>query len=338
MRKLMLILAALFLLTAQDQTAAEAQDVIVYSPFNDEFMQALSRPFTQESGIRIRNIVISTGESLSRLRAEAQRPQADFWLSVRPAILAQAHSDGLIEAYEPQGSETILQAYQYPEPYITAVGTYPLVFFYNTRAVSRAGLPTPSPDWDDMLNPALAGQIVMPHPATSGTAYAAITTMLQRVMQNGGTEEQGWEFIRDFSRNVAQFTRSGRAPQSLVAAGEYPIGVGFYDAVWQAQQEGFPIEVVVPNPVFAEPYGAAVVNNGPNVAGARAFFDYLLTPQAQTILTQFGNYPVIAGINPPEGGVVVPSEQVISIDFRWSADNRRRILDTFQEVTRAEPQ
>lgn len=338
MRKLMLIMAALFLFTVPNQTAAQAQDVIVYSPFNDEFMQALSRPFTQESGIRIRNIVISTGESQSRLRAEAQRPQADFWLSVRPAILAQAYSEGLIQAYEPHGSATILQAYQYPEPYITAVGTYPLVFFFNTQAVSRTGVPNPTADWDDLLNPAFNGQIVMPHPATSGTAYAAVTTLLQRIMQQGGTEEQGWDFIRNFSQNVAQFTRSGRAPQSLVAAGEYPVGIGFYDAVWRAQQEGFPVKVVVPDPAFAEPYGAAVVNNGPNVSGAKAFFDYLLTPQAQAILTQFGNYPVIDGVDPPKGGVVVPSEQVITIDYRWSAENRKRILDTFQELTRAEPQ
>jgi malate permease and related proteins len=80
-------------------------EVIVYSPFSDEFMQALARPFTQETGIRVLNIVISTGESQSRLRAEAARPQADFWLSVRPAILAQAFEEGLIEAYTPAGAD-----------------------------------------------------------------------------------------------------------------------------------------------------------------------------------------------------------------------------------------
>jgi iron(III) transport system substrate-binding protein len=334
MRTFLLLLTVLFF----SSVPVQAQDVIVYSPFNDEFMQALSRPFTEQTGTRIRNIVISTGESQSRLRAEAQRPQADFWLSVRPAILAQAYAEGLIEAYVPRGADSVLKAYHYPEDYITAVGTYPLVFFYNTQALERARIPAPGAVWEGLLDPAYKGRIVMPHPATSGTAYAALTTLLQKVMQQGGSEEQGWDLVQRFSQNVAQFTRSGRAPQSLVAAGEYPIGVGFYDAVWQAQQEGFPIQVVVPDPVFAEPYGAAVVAGGPNVAGAKAFFDYLLTSQAQAILTRFGNYPIIDGVAPPEGGVVVPSEQVITIDYKWSAENRRRILDTFQEVVRAEPQ
>jgi iron(III) transport system substrate-binding protein len=326
------------LLAVAGLSGALAQEVIVYSPFSDEFMQALARPFTQATGIRVLNIVISTGETQSRLRAEAARPQADFWLSVRPAILEQAFGEGLIDAYRPAGAEHVLTAYQYDEEHITAVGTYPLVFFYNTQAVSRARLEAPGADWDDLLDPAYRGHIVMPHPATSGTAYSVITTILQRAIQGGGSEQDGWDTVRQLAQNVAQFTRSGRAPQTLVSQGEYPIGIGFYDAVWQLQQEGFPVEVIVPDPVFAEPYGAAIVRGGPNPDAARAFFDYLLTPEAQAILTQFGNYPVLEGVAPPAGGVNVPAEQVIAVDFRWSAENRDRILATFQDVTQAEPQ
>jgi iron(III) transport system substrate-binding protein len=325
----------LSLLAAVALSGATAQEVIVYSPFADEFMQALAQPFTQVTGIRVLNIVISTGESQSRLRAEAARPQADFWLSVRPAILAQAYEEGLIEAYTPAGADAIAPAYRYEEPYVTAVGTYPLVFFYNTQAVARTGVPAPTGDWDQLLDEAYRGHIVMPHPATSGTAYSAIATALQRAIQGGGSEEDGWAYVGALSQNVAQFTRSGRAPQTLVSQGEYPVGIGFYDAVWQLQQEGFPVEVVVPDPVFAEPYGAAVVAGAPNPDQARAFFDYLLTAEAQEVLTRFGNYPVVGGIAPPEGGIAVPSDQVIEVDFRWSAENRDRILDRWlREIER----
>lgn len=333
MRKLV---AAVFAAIAL--SAAVAQEVIVYSPFSDEFMQALARPFTQETGIRVLNIVISTGESQSRLRAEKERPQADFWLSVRPAILQQAFDEGLIEAYNPNGADAILPAYRYPEDHITAIGTYPLVFFFNTQAVTRAQVPVPTGDWAQLLEPVFKGEIVMPHPATSGTAYSVVTTILQNAIQNGGSEEDGWAVMGALSQNIAQFTRSGRAPQTLVSQGEYPIGIGFYDAVWQLQQEGFPVEVVIPSPVFAEPYGGAIVAGAPNPGNARAFFDYLLSLPAQNILGQFGNYPVVAGATLPVGGIDVPSEQVIDIDFRWSAENRNRILATFQEVTQAEPQ
>ena len=91
-----------------------------------------------------------------------------------------------------------------------------------------------------------------------------------------------------------------------------------------------------PSPLV-ETAGAGVVATAPNPENARRFFDYLRTREAQDVLGRFGNYPVIAGAALPAGGVDVPSEQVIEVDFRWSAENRSRILDTFQEVTQAEP-
>jgi iron(III) transport system substrate-binding protein len=81
-----------------------------------------------------------------------------------------------------------------------------------------------------------------------------------------------------------------------------------------------------------------VVKGAPNPANARAFFDFLVSRAAQDVLGQFGNYPVVTGAVLPQGGVDVPSEQVIDVDYVWSAANRSRILDTFQQVTQAEPQ
>lgn len=337
----MMLVAVAVLPAAGAGEATSTQDggeIVVYSPFNDEFMQALAAPFTAETGIEVLNVVISTGETVSRLRAERQRPQADFWLSARPAILQGAFEEGLIAAYNPRGAENILPEFRYDAAHITAVGTYPLIFFYNTQLIARAGLEAPTGDWAQLLTPAYRDQVVMPHPATSGTAYSVITTIIQAHLQNDMSEDAAWQFIAGLNQAVAQFTRSGRAPQTLVAQGEYPVGIGFYDAVWQLQQEGFPLEVVIPNPVFAEPYGAAVVADAPNRANAQRFFDYLLTPRAQEVLTQFGNYPVVAGVRPPAGGVNVPTEQVIDIDFLWSSENRSAILDRFQDVTQAEPQ
>lgn len=335
MRKWCIGFTALLLALAGTATS---QEVIVYSSFHDEFIQAWARPFTEETGIPVLNIVVSSGESHSRIRAEAERPQANFWLSVRPAILEQAYNEGLIEAWKPENASNIMPVFQYDEPYITAVGYYPLVVFYNQDALDRAGLEAPTPDWESLADPAYQGQIVMPHPATSGTAYAIITTNLQRFMQSGGSEEEGWEYLSRLYGNVAQFTRSGRAPQSMVAQGEYPIGIGFYDAVWQFQQEGFPIEVMVPEPTFSEPYGAAIVKDGPHQEAAQAFFEFLLSPEGQAVLPEFGNAPVIEGAEAVEGGVMVDPEQVVNVDHTWAAENRDRLLAEFQEVTGAEPQ
>lgn len=309
-------------------------EIIVYSPFPDEEIQALAEPFTEMSDIKVSNIVISTGESLSRLKAEAANPQADFWLSVRAAVVQDALNNDppLVMEYKPSTVNEISSSYQYTDStFFTGVGMYPLVFFYNQSVLEEDGLDVPE-TYDDLLDPQYEGKIVMPHPATSGTAYSAITSILQMY-----GEEDGWTYIENLAKNVDQFTRSGRAPHRLVAQGEYPIGIGFYDAVYNLNQEGFELVPVFPSPIFADPYTAAVVAGAPNEAKAKLFYDYLLTPPAQAVLTEYGNYSVREDVAPPADAVPLSELDVLDYDWAKWGDEKAAVLDKFIEVTQVQP-
>lgn len=313
-------------------------EIIVYSPFPDEQMFDLAEPFTALTGIQVRNIVISTGETFSRLQAEAANPQADFWLSVRASIIQDAlnNEPPLVIEYKPTTLSEIAEIYQYPDsPFFTGVGMYPLVIFYNEVALQEEGLDVPE-TWEDLLDPQYKDKIVMPHPSTSGTSYSAMTFFLQWFENETGDVENGWEYIRALAQNVAQFTRSGRAPQNLVAQGEYPIGIGFFDAVYYLGVDGFPIVSVFPSPIFADPYTAAVVAGAPNEARAKLFFDYLLTQEAQEVLLKYGNYSVREDIAPPDGAV--PLSELVVLDYDWQrwGEERTAVLDRFIEETQVQ--
>ncbi|TVR20714.1 MAG: extracellular solute-binding protein [Anaerolineaceae bacterium] len=324
-------------------------EIIVYSPFPDEQMIALSAPFTEMTGIRVLNIVISTGETYSRLIAESGNPQADFWLSARAAIIQDALQEDppLVIEYKPSTLDQIAEVYQYPDStFFTGVGMYPLVVFYNTQALEEEGLDVPE-TYLDLLDEQYRGQIVMPHPATSGTSYSAITSFLQifttleedideEALADLDIYEEGWEYVRALAQNVDQFTRSGRAPQNLVAQGEYPIGIGFFDAVYYLGVDGFPIVSVFPDPIFADPYTAAVVNGAPNEERAKLFFDYLLTAEAQAVLLDFGNYSVREDIDPPEGGKPLAEMDVLNYDWQLWGELREMVLDRFIDETQVE--
>jgi iron(III) transport system substrate-binding protein len=308
-------------------------EIVIYSSFPDEQIAEWAGPFEELTGIRVLNVVISSGEGLSRIRAEAANPQADFWLSVRGALLQDALNNDppLIIEYKPSNVDEIAPIYQYPDStFFTGVGTYPLVIFYNEQVLEEEGLDVPE-TYEDLLDPQYQGRILMPHPGTSGTAYSAITTWLQIY-----GEEEGWEYIRDLAPNVDQFTRSGRAPQNLVAQGEYPVGIGFFDAVYYLGVEGYPIVAVFPTPLFGEPFSAQVVAGARNEAGAKLFFDYLLTKEAQEVLPRYGTYPVRDDVAPPEG--YPPLSELDVFDYDWQEWGARRdeILDRFIEETQVE--
>lgn len=311
-------------------------DIVVYSSFPDEEIAELAEPFTEMTGVTVSNVVVSSGEGLSRIQAEATNPQADYWLSVRGSLLLDAlNSDPpLIVEYKPKTVDQISPVYQYPDStFFTGIGMYPLVFHYNTGVAEELGLEPPR-TYEDLIDPQYEGLLVMPHPGTSGTAYSAISLFLQMY-----GEEEGWEFIRQMVNNMDQLTRSGRAPQNLVAQGEYPFGIGFFDAVWYLGEagEGFPIEPIFPEPIFADPFSGAVVAGARNQECAELFYDYLLTVPAQEVFLNYGTYSVREDVAPPAGAPPLSELEVFDYDWQTWGERRDEVLDQFVEDTAISP-
>jgi iron(III) transport system substrate-binding protein len=75
-------------------------------------------------------------------------------------------------------------------------------FASNTNFLDKHQLKPPQ-SWDDLLNPAFKGQLVLAHPVSMGTAYTAIITALQLK-----GEEKGWHCWKPFNANVWQYTKS----------------------------------------------------------------------------------------------------------------------------------
>lgn len=312
--------------------ATAAEKVVVYTPFKDELMGALGKVFKAKTGIDLQNVTISTGETHARIKVERNNPQADIWLSVRALYLKDASEDKggpLIEAYRSPNVKDILPRYFYGGDYhITGVGMYPLVFFYNPNALAKIKAEPPK-NYDDLLDTKWKGQIVMPHPATSGTAYTLLTTMLQLY-----GEEKGWNYLEKLFRNIAQMTRSGRAPHKMVATGEFPLGIGFWDDVYLLSKEGYPIKPVFPEPIYAEPYCMAIVKNAPHREAAKKFFDFMLTKEAQEIIVkENGDYSVRPDVAPPGGGAMSLSKMNITKDdYIWAAKNKKKIMEKFDSI------
>lgn len=310
--------------------------VVVYSPWKDSVMQKLGAAFKAKTGITLKSINMSTGQIMSRLRAEKNHPQADVWHSVRALFLAQAEKLGLIAAYTPPNAKYVLKKYRYPDnPYIIGTTMYPMTIIYNTKLIKKTGVKPPD-EWSDLLKPVWDNKIVMPDPAASGTAFAFLTTMIRSKRASGesGIEsKKGWGYMRDLVGQVAQFTDSGTAPAAFVARGEFPVGIVFYDRVYQFQHEGYPVKATFPAPVYAEPSCTAVIANAPHPKAARKFLNFMLSPKAQKIAKTLGNYSVRPDIAPPEGAPPLKKLDIFkNANFRWAAKYKQELLRKFLRI------
>jgi len=306
--------------------------IMVYSPWKDEIMHKFGEMFSKETGIKLESINISTGEIHARVKGEKARPQADIWHSVRAELLDKAKEEGLIASYKPANAKFLLPSYAYPnEPAFTGTTMYPLVVGYNLNALKKMGVEPPK-SYEDLLNPRWKDKIIMPHPAASGTGYAFLVTAVQLFREKGESgiqSKKGWDYLIKLNQNISQYTRSGSAPAKLVATGEYPLCITFYDRVFQLAGEGYPIAFTAPSPTFAEPSCTAIVAGAPNMDGAKKFMEFILSKGAQELAVTLGNYSVRPDVAPPKGAVPLKDLKVFRDDYKWGSKHKKELLNEF---------
>lgn len=306
--------------------------ILVYSPWKDEILQKFGEMFEKETGIKMESINISTGEIYARLKVEKARPQADIWHSVRAELLDKAKEEELLAAYKPANAKYVLPQYAYPnEPTFTGTTMYPLVIGYNVNTLRKMGLEPPK-SYEDLLNSKWRDKIVMPHPAASGTGYAFLVTVVQLYREKGETgiqSKKGWEYLVKLNNNMSQYTRSGSAPAKLVATGEFPICITFYDRVFQLAGEGYPIAFTIPSPTFAEASCSAIVANASNMDGAKKFIEFILSKKAQELAVTLGNYSVRPDVDPPRGAIPLKEMKIFPDDYKWGSKFKKELLNEF---------
>lgn len=110
----------------------------------------------------------------------------------------------------------------------------------NADWFAEKGLEYPT-SWEDLLKPEFKGEIIMAHPATSGTAYTVLATLVQLK-----GDDQVWDYLEKLNTNMSQYTKSGSAAPNAVAIGEAAIALTFSHDALQLTPEGYHIELSFP--------------------------------------------------------------------------------------------
>jgi len=194
-------------------------------------------------------------------------------------------------------------------------------FCFNTEVAKKNSLPAPA-SWADLTKPVYKGQVVMPNPASSGTGYLSVVSILQRL-----GEQKGWEYLDALHKNIAEYTKSGSKPCKDAAAGERAIGVSFEYVAAKQKKDGAPVEMVLPKEGSGYDMEAnALTKKGKNNAAAKQFLDWAITDEAMSLYSKYFAAVAVAGFPVPEGLPKDIGKVVFPNDFDWSAKNRDRIL------------
>ena len=305
--------------------AAAAQELNMICSADQAICERLVEEFEGSHDIDVNMVRLSSGETYAKLRAEARNPQTDLWWGGTGDPHLQAAADNLTAEYKsPMLGELQpwAQAQAETSGYRT-VGVYSgaLGWGYNTEILAEKGIEPPQ-CWDDLLDPALAGEIQIADPNSSGTAYTALATLVQLM-----GEDEAFDYLKKLDANVSQYTKSGSAPVKAAARGETGVGIVFmHDAVAQAE-EGFPVEVVAPCEGTGYEIGSmSLIEGAQNPDEAKVFYDWVLGADVQSVMPEAGSYqiPSNASATPPEAAPDLDQIKLIDYDFAEYGNSDRR--------------
>jgi sulfate/thiosulfate transport system substrate-binding protein len=161
--------------------------------------------------------------------------------------------------------------------------------------VVREGNPENIQTWDDLLREGI--EVITPNPFTSGGAKWNVMAAYGAQLEQGKSEDEAIDYLRElFLEHVPVQDKSAREALQTFAAGKGDVMLAYENEAIFAQQAGQPLEYVVPEETILIENPAAVVSSSTQKASARAFLDYLRTPEAQRVFGEKGYRPVVEDV------------------------------------------
>ena len=319
------LLAALF----AGPALAQKQTVVIYTAIENEQITEYKKSYEKLlPNLDVKILRFSTGDISARFMAEKDNMQADLIWGVAATNMLVFKQAGLLEAYVLKGLERVQPLFRDKAnpPSWVGIDIYMSAFCANTEVLKKHNLPMPA-SWADLTKPVYKGQLVMPNPASSGTGYLSVASILQRM-----GEEKGWKYLDAIHPNMAEYTKSGSKPCKDAAAGERAVGVSFEYVAIEMKKKGAPVVMVLPK----EGSGYEIEANGLTKKGAKnpaakQFLDWAISDDAMGLYAKFFAAVGVAGFPVPEGLPQDISKVVYPNDFDWSAKNRDRILAEWQK-------
>src|SRR6266851_3603935 len=264
-------------------------EVDVYSTLVLEDIGAVAAAFEKKYGVKVKYWRASSEKVLQRALAEAKsgRYDVDVVETNGPELEALAREKVLAPATSAHEAD-LLPASIRPHRQWTGLRLNMFVQAYNTNVIKKADLPK---TYRDLLAPKWKGKLAIE--ADDSDWFSAV------VRDMGETE--GTKLFRNIvSTNGISVRKGHTLLAGLVASGETPFALTLYNHnAERLKRKGAPIDWFTIQPAYARVNGVSVARRSPHPHAALLFFDFILGPEAQTILQKANYIPANLKLNDP---------------------------------------
>jgi sulfate transport system substrate-binding protein len=155
----------------------------------------------------------------------------------------------------------------------------------------RKGNPKNIQTWDDVVKDDV--EVITPNPFTSGGAKWNLMAAYGSQTEQGKSPEEALEFLHKVLANTPVQDKSAREALQTFAGGKGDVLLAYENEAITAQKAGIELDYVVPDQTILIQNPAAVVTESESPDQAKAFLDWLVTPEAQGIYASKGYRSVL---------------------------------------------
>ncbi len=323
-------------IAASTLTAAQAQELNLYSSRHYDTDERLYSDFEEMTGITINRIEGNADELIARMEAEGENSPADVLLTVDTSRLERARTMGLLQSVDSDVLEARIPAYlQDDENEWFAFSQRARILFYDKNDVEN-----PPQTYQDLASDEYEGMVCI---RSSTNVYSQ--TIMAALIEHLG-EEAATEWAQGVVENFARDPQGGDTDQLRgIVSGECDIAMSntyYFARAIRTEVDGLSdsldqIGWVFPNQdtfgAHMNVSGGGVAAHAPNRENAIRFLEYLTSDQAQEYFSA-GNdeYPAVPGvaISPSVAslGFFIPD----TLDAATIADNVPAAQDIFNRV------
>ncbi len=287
-----LVLAGSLTACGSGSAASDDKVVTVYSADGlkgengDGWYDQVFKDFEKKTGIKVKYVEGGSGEMVQRAVREKSNTQADVLITL-PPFIQRADDKGLLQSYEPEGSEEVDGSAKGAGGKWTAVVNNYFGFIHNKKELPGGKAPK---TWEDLTEDTYKNKVQYSTPGVAGDG----TAVLIKAMHDFGGTKPAMAYLKKLqSNNVGPSASTGKlAPK--VDKGELLAANGDVQMNYAQSKDmpnlriWFPAKEGGKPTTFALPYAAGLVTKAPHNANAKKFLDHLLSREAQAQVSSVG--------------------------------------------------
>lgn len=311
---------------APPSMAGYSGTVTLYCSMQEEEIQAIKEGFEEKyPDITMNYFFAGTNKVLTKLATEMQSGEiaADLVWTGAPSDYRKLKENRYLSPYISPQAININEAFMDEHHYYIGGRLMSAVIAYNTDLVSKEDAPR---TWDDLLDPRWNGQIVMTDPGSSGSIKYFVGALMN-------SPAYGTAYFERLRENGCMLESNSTATHLQVARGTYAVGICMDYIVSNMEEAGEPISFRLPErdtvPIYS-PMG--LVAGCPNERNGRLLYDYILSKEGQTILTEHHLHSIRDDLGNTPDSIQTVLDSRLPVNEQEISDTMEDVMDRFDRI------